>query len=374
MNLEEAKGIVVKALKKDSDELDLNSYSDDEKLSDEDLLKLLPDIFKLKSLQTLDLSYNQISDTSFLTELRSLTKLSLGSNQISDGSFAKELKSLTGLSLGGNQISEVLFLSELKSLEWLDISGNRISDTSFLKELVSLTWLDTSSNEISDVSSFKELRSLKRLDLSHNKIRDASFLKELKSLTTLFLGRNPNLDLPKNLKDKFFLEQEDINEIIKYYAQLEKEGEDHIYEAKVLIVGEPNAGKTTLFRKLLDPMYLPKDATAEQKEQTVGVNIKFLSFPFDNEREFKAHLWDFGGHEKQYVLHQYFFTERSLYVLLTDDRKEDANFNYWFEIIATLGSNCPVLVVLNEINSKVPNIDISLYRKRLPRRSKTLRK
>lgn len=88
-----------------------------------------------------------------------------------------------------------------------------------------------------------------------------------------------------------------------------------------------------------------------------------LEFSFDEKQRFKAHLWDFGGQEKQYVLHQYFFTERSLYVLLADDRKELGNFNYWFEIIATLGSGCPVLVVLNEINSKVTNFDISVYRK-----------
>ncbi len=164
------------------------------------------------------------------------------------------------------------------------------------------------------------------------------------------------------MKDKLELDRNDIDEIVGYYEQL-ADAEDHIFEAKVLIVGEPKAGKTTLFRKLQNPDYLPQTATDEEKEQTIGVNIEVLKFPFNEEKDFSAHLWDFGGHEKQYVLHQYFFTERSLYVLLADDRKVADNFNYWFEIIATLGSGCPVLVVLNEIETKVPNIDISLYRK-----------
>ncbi|HQU86377.1 MAG TPA: COR domain-containing protein, partial [Pyrinomonadaceae bacterium] len=155
----------------------------------------------------------------------------------------------------------------------------------------------------------------------------------------------------------------EIDEIIQFYKQLEKEGNDYIYEAKVLIVGEPNSGKTTLFRKLQNHNYLPQKATEEEKESTIGVDINFLEFPFNKERQFTGHLWDFGGQEKQYVLHQYFFTERSLYVLLADDRKELGNFNYWFEIIATLGSGCPVLVVLNEINSKVKNFDISVYKR-----------
>jgi small GTP-binding protein len=167
--------------------------------------------------------------------------------------------------------------------------------------------------------------------------------------------------LPKSLTDPKILNKKEIAKIVRYHEQL-RAGEDYIYEAKVLIVGEPKAGKTTLFRKLQDPGYSPREATAEEKESTIGVQIEVLEFPYNEKNTFKAHLWDFGGQEKQYVLHQYFFTERSLYVLLADDRKELGNFNYWFEIIATLGSGCPVLVVLNEINAKVKNFDLSVYK------------
>jgi len=341
MNLEQAKKIVAKAIKHNAIDLNLSSYNENEKLTDKDLISLLPEITKLTFLTSLDLSFNQITHVLSLKELKYLTSLHLSNSQISDYSFLKELKSLSTLNLSENRISDYSFLKELKSLTSLSLVGNQISDASFLKELKSLT----------------------SLFINFNQIRDVSFVKELKSLKTFFLAGNPNLNLPKKLTKTFYLDKNDIDEIVKYYEQLEKEGEDYIYEAKVLIVGEPNAGKTTLFRKLQDQDYLPQNATKEEKEQTVGVNIEILEFPFNEEREFKAHLWDFGGHEKQYVLHQYFFTERSLYVLLADDRKELGNFNYWFEIIATLGSNCPILVVLNEIESRVPNIDISLYRR-----------
>jgi small GTP-binding protein len=318
---------------------------------------------ELKSLTSLVLKNNQISDASFLKELKSLTSLDLSNNQISDYSFLKELKSLNMLYLSDNQINDYSFLKELKFLTLLYLSNNQISDASFLKELKSLTTLDLGYNQISDTSFLKELKSLTSLYLSNNQISDASFLKELKSLTSLIFSDNPNLDLPESLKEKYYLVRKDIDEIVRYYEQLEKEGEDYIYEAKVLIVGEPKAGKTTLFRKLQNPDYSPREATQAEKESTIGVDIEMLEFSFDEEKTFKAHLWDFGGQEKQYVLHQYFFTERSLYLLLADDRKELGNFNYWFEIIAALGKDCPVLVVLNEINAKVKNFDISVYKR-----------
>ncbi len=297
MNLFEARKTVLAAIKEDVDKLSLDSFGDHELLYDEDLENLIPDILKLKSLKSLDLSSNKFNDISFI----------------------KDLKSITSLRLTDNNLTDVSFIQELKFLE--------------------------------------------SLALNINLIEDISFLKELNSLELLYIGGNANLNIPKNLKNKYVLDRNDIEKIIKFYEQLESEGNDYIYDAKALIVGEPKAGKTTLFRKLQNPDYLPQEATPEEKESTIGVNIEILEFPFDAEKNFKAHLWDFGGQEKQYVLHQYFFTERSLYVLLADDRKELGNFNYWFEIIATLGNGCPVLVVLNEINSKVKNFDISVYKK-----------
>lgn len=251
----------------------------------------------------------------------------------------------------------------------LDLSSQQIEDRDLIKlfqrisKIKRLTSLNLSRNKLVDSSALVKLNRLELLNLSDNNIKDISFIKDMKNLTSLQINKNSELNLPKHLKDKLILDKHDIEEIFRYYEQLENEGKDFIYEAKVLIVGEPKAGKTTLFRKLQNFDYLPQEATEEEKESTIGVNIEILEFPYDKDNYFKAHLWDFGGQEKQYVLHQYFFTERSLYILLADDRKEFGNFNYWFEIIATLGSGCPVLVVLNEINSKVQNFDISVYKR-----------
>ena len=339
MNLEQAEEIVAEAIRNNATEINLNFSSGCEKLHDADLKKLLPHILKIKSLTTLYLKNNRFKNISFLKELKFLTVLDLCGNQLRDVSFLKELKSLTALNLSVNYIKDVSFLTELESLTTLYLNWNDLSECSFPKELKSLT----------------------KLHLRNTQLRDVSFITELKSLTSVDLSDNTQLNLPKILKDEFW-DKNDIKKFVGYYKQLE-EGKDYIYEAKVLIVGEPMAGKTTLFKKLQNPDYLPQKATEKEKEQTIGVNVEILKFQYNKEKEFKAHLWDFGGHENQYALHQYFFTERSLYILLADDRKAYANLSYWFEIITTLGSGCPILVVLNEVNSKVPNIDISLYKK-----------
>lgn len=183
------------------------------------------------------------------------------------------------------------------------------------------------------------------------------------------MSNNPTLDLPKNLRkiieNNFWLYGDEINQITSYYDQLE-EGKDYIYEAKVLVVGEPSAGKTTLTKKTKDNETWVREMKGKESKSTVGIVIDILPFNYnkDKSKELTTYFWDFGGQNIQYVLHQYFFTESSLYILLADGRKELTNFNYWFEIIATLGKGCPVIVVLNENNSKpIKTFNINEFRK-----------
>ena len=307
-------------------------------LKDVEILK------ELKGLTTLNLSYNNLKDVEILKELKGLTTLNLWNNNLTDVEFLKELKGLTTLNLWNNNLTDVEILKELKGLTNLDLSNNNLKDVEILKELKGLTTLNLSYNNLKDVEILKELKGLTTLDLSYNNLTDVEILKELKGLTTLDLDNNPIINPPEEIVEQ------GIEAIYNYFDEAEKQGLDYIYEAKVLIVGEPGSGKTTLTQKLKDNKKWQKELKGKKTDSTVGIIIDKLKFPYhkDESKEIKAHLWDFGGQDIQYVLHQYFFTERSLYILLADGRKELTNFNYWFEIIATLGKNCPVLVVLNE--------------------------
>jgi len=79
---------------------------------------------------------------------------------------------------------------------------------------------------------------------------------------------------------------------------------DYLAEAKLLIVGEPGAGKTSLAKKILDPDYV-LDAT---EDSTEGIDVMAWQFPASTgvrdqageqllQRDFRANIWDFGGQE-----------------------------------------------------------------------------
>ncbi|MBN2826130.1 MAG: 50S ribosome-binding GTPase [Campylobacterales bacterium] len=143
--------------------------------------------------------------------------------------------------------------------------------------------------------------------------------------------------------------------VAQYFEDLERQGEGKLNEAKLIIVGEPNAGKSSLMECLLDSNYvLDKD-----KKSTMGIDVKPWNFmhPTQNQREIRANIWDFGGQEIQYMTHQFFLTPNSLYLLVTtNDRTNSTNFPYWFKIINLLGEEkqrySPVLVVKNRKNDE----------------------
>jgi internalin A len=68
----------------------------------------------------------------------------------------------------------------------------------------------------------------------------------------------------------------------------------------------------------------------------------------DGGRRFRLNIWDFGGQEIYHATHQFYLTKRSLYVLVTDTRKEDTDFYYWLNAIDLLSGGSPLLILKNE--------------------------
>ncbi len=333
-----------------------------------------PLLEKLTGLQTLDLSTNQISDISFLEKLTGLQSLDLSSNQISDYSFLEKLTGLQTLDLRSNRISDIHFLEKLTGLQTLDLRSNQVNKIHFLEKLTGLQSLDLSSNQISDYSFLEKLTGLQTLNLSSNHISDMSsggvpLLEKLTDLQTLNLSSNQISDIEALLPllkngleislEKFDFEgkinlfgnpisnppleivKQGREAVIEYFEKLIVEGTDYIYEAKLTLVGDGGAGKTSLQTRIID-----KDAPLpKSEERTRGIKISYWHFKDKESKKYTANIWDFGGQDVYYPVHRFFLTENSVYVLMASTRIQSHNFEYWIPTIYQFGGNSPIILV-----------------------------
>jgi internalin A len=239
---------------------------------------------------------------------------------------------------------------------------NRITlipdDIAKLKKLATLI---VSNNKISHISeSISELRNLKSLDLSNNKLVELSDkIANMSSLIKLNLADNPFDMLPPEIIAR------GIDSIRNFFKELEEK--DFLYEVKLIVVGEGRVGKTCLSQALISNDYVLSD-----EESTEGININRWVIPQSEisvinpkiQRDFQINIWDFGGQEIYHSTHQFFLTKRSIYLLVTESRKEDSHddFFYWLNVIKLLGDKSPVVMVLNKCDQPTKELPIKEYK------------
>jgi len=317
-----------------------------------------------------------------LTKLKFLRLYHMGLEQLPDWLF--KLQFLKSLDIQGNDLSTIdPRLFERKTLEYLNLGDNplraldeRIGNLTNLRNLTlyrtgiaqlpptivhldqlrELTLWNNLFTEIPEV--IYHLRHLEELSFKNNTTgrseRDNNQITEvpeqileLSRLRTLELDDNPISTPPPEIV------AQGIGAIRDFYEQLTRVGQDLLYEAKLLIVGEGGAGKTTLMNKILDPEYILHDT----EKSTEGIAVRTWSFVANEGNDFRVNIWDFGGQEIYHATHQFFLTKRSLYILVADTRKDDTDFFYWLHVIELLGDRSPVIIVKNEKQDRRREVD-----------------
>lgn len=323
----------------------------------------------------------EMSDISFLKHFQGLTHLDLKGNYIRDISVLNQLTGLVYLDLQHNYIFNIDCLRNLPNLEYLNLSSNDMMNYSPLESCIQLRELDISGNFATDVSFLPLLTHLKYLHLRENWITSTSFILEMENLEMVDLIYNNIIELPAELFEKNLeinisakwapkksgiylygnniknpppeIVAQGLTAIRDYFRSLKKEpGTIQINEVKVLLVGDGGTGKTSLLKRLRDEEF------KLDEEQTRGIEIHDLPCPASpsHPNGINAHIWDFGGQEIMHASHQFFLSERSLYILLVDGR-EERNPDYWLNHIRTFGGNSPVLVVINKIDQYQYELD-----------------
>ncbi|AYL97743.1 COR domain-containing protein [Mucilaginibacter celer] len=146
----------------------------------------------------------------------------------------------------------------------------------------------------------------------------------------------------------FELINQGYDAVNEYFIQKKKQGTGRLYEAKIVIVGAGESGKTTLIRKLNNPNHPVPNI---EDKRTEGIRV--TTYPFQATTKYgvksiQAHIWDFGGQELYHTTHQLFLTPDTLYILLNDNRKNDTDFYYWLNIVTIrAGEESPILMIFN---------------------------
>lgn len=180
-------------------------YLGDNGLDNKDILALAD--MKLTSNYGLDLSYNNISDISFLgdfgTDRNPFTEvdyINLSHNQLAE--LNTTLKAIS-IDLSYNQLTNIANVNtgRLAAIGKLDISHNQISDLTPIGNhygpLNHLEYLDASYNNIRDVKSLNDM-VFYELNLSHNQISDISPLATMTMQATYNVIDYRNFDITYN--------------------------------------------------------------------------------------------------------------------------------------------------------------------------------
>ena len=346
-------------------------------LNNNQLVSVPESLGNLGALANLYLNSNRlVSVPESLGYLPALASLDLGRNRlVSVPESLGGLIALSDLSLYGNRLMSVPeSLGNLGALTTLNLNSNRlVSVPESLGNLAALTRLDVGSNRLMSVpESLGNLGALTTLNLNNNRLVSVpESLGNLAALTNLNLSGNRLRAVPVQLADLLtagLLLRLEGNPLADPLPELAKRGPAELaaylqslhdaepqYEAKLLMVGEGNVGKTSLIAALQSAPFV------EGRPTTHGIEITPLIIADSSaDRDLTVRVWDFGGQEVYRITHQFFFTPRALYVVAWNARqgREQDEVEGWLRRIRLrVGSGARALLVATHCDERRPELD-----------------
>lgn len=314
-------------------------------------LNLLPDLFNCTHLEELILSneWGEFENGKW----HKRTSVNKGPRNILDSipPEIKRLKNLKKLICGGDwndetynqhrwSIQRITFILNLKELEYLNVSNNQIQNVPNLKPLKKLKVLHLNNNNITKVGQLDSLINLQELYLSNNQIKDISFLKVLKNIRTIDLHANnirdlttieqlifnlnimnskwhiDTINIAKNPLEKPPLETVVTGKeaVLRYFIDI-RTGDTYINkDVKIILVGNSEAGKTTLAKYLDNEKDLNKKHSPTHWMEEREIESKYIVNAIKGPCTLR--LFDFGGHDYFHDTHHLFYGTNTIYILL----------------------------------------------------------
>lgn len=295
----------------------------------------------------------------WIKEFQLLECLDISKLPIRDLSVLRSLSELKTLNCSDTDVSDLSPLSGLLNLQEIDFWGTPVNDVSSLENIVGLRKINLSNTKVTNLTPLAQLAHVKSLDVSETPVSDIRPLRKVLEYLKVyywraddncfFFNEGVNITFCPLVLPPIEFALEGSGAIVEYLDQL-GEDDQRLNEIKVIFLGEGSSGKTSLIRRLRKEQFNPKE------NQTHGIRIR--KTPFDiNGETVDAHLWDFGGQEVMHATHQFFLSQRCIYVLVLNSRTDD-KAEYWLKHASSFGGKSPVLVVLNKIDEN-PSFDVN---------------
>lgn len=256
-------------------------------------------------------------------------------------------------------------IGQLAQLTMLTLHDNKLTSVpTEIGQFTQLTWLHLSDNQLTSLPpEIGQLPQLTNLFLFNNKLTSVPpEIGQLAQLNRLDLHDNPLNDGMQAAYDR------GRDEFLAYLRSLERDAEP-LYEAKLVLVGEGNVGKSCLLAALCREKFV-------ERSTTHGIDVKDFAATFrassDTRKatdarvpdgtELTLHGWDFGGQSVYRVTHQFFYSRRTLYLIVWNarDTAEKCDVSGWLERLRLrVGSEARVLIVCTQCDTvdRIPRID-----------------
>lgn len=231
----------------------------------------------------------------------------------------------------------------------LNLAGTGLDDTKWKQieallgnDITHLQALNLNENSLSTFNLPATMHALRMLDVSENKLTEFRLPSGMDNLAELKIDENPLISPPPDVMKL------GMHEILKW---LRAENKRPVLEAKVMFIGDSNYGKTHLIEMLKQGKLTREIATTHGIERNRIEDAASAAGPV------RLNVWDLGGQQFMRSTHQFFFTERTLYVLVTVARRERKDLNHWLQLVHEIGGDAPVLIVINKTDLDEHDID-----------------
>lgn len=228
----------------------------------------------------------------------------------------KKFPKIKFINLSQNEALDALYLNNLTNLEELNAHNcPELQVVHITDNFPSLQKIDISYCIIEEIVLPNQLSALWYFNFTQNRINDTLFLKFVKKNTQLtmdYLFWGENL-LPESLINT--LERGDI-EVLKAYFGKDDEELVSIFRKKLILLGNTQAGKTSLCDILLNQNWA-------NGESTHGVNIFRYSPMHQQEKEVLVQVFDFGGQDFYHNTHLAFYSQNANYLLVYGNGQKD---------------------------------------------------